>query len=90
MQDINWLQLLILFLERSHLNCLKALKRTEEIKIKQTEIHTILACHLFSPLMTDGDVILDRTCYKNQSRAECLVCKQEKGVKIGNTNYGKH
>lgn len=85
----------------NHLQCLQKLNplnadSDSETKVMETHIQSILACHLFSPLLSDGVVFVDRVCYRPcdgsnsgsdpTPKAECPCCEQP--LKTENTNFG--
>ncbi|XP_052098241.1 uncharacterized protein LOC127733026 [Mytilus californianus] len=76
-----------------HSKCLQEMTTKSE-KLKKEEIQAVLAVHLFTPLLFEGEVIADSLSYnsetsskKNQNpEPECPFCIQH--VKTGNTNFG--
>ena len=89
----------------SHVQCLRKLqcliddnKALDEESLKHTEsvIQAVLACHVFSPLLCEGRVIVDNRCYRSshgssdkypKPETECMFCK--KCINQANTNFGK-
>lgn len=78
--------------QTGHITCLKEMRRRSQCgngdtqKLSEAEIQAVLACHFFSPLLAEGEIILDRTCYKNKVKPKCPFC--DALCQIGNTNYG--
>lgn len=64
-------------------------------KMKKEDIQAVLAVHLFTPLLFEGEVIVDSLAYKSETSSmknenlepECPFCIES--VNTGNTNFGK-
>ena len=57
-------------------------------KLSESALQTILAVHLFGPLMHNSSVRLDATSYKGQADANCKYCHVK--VTTENTSFGKY
>ncbi|VDI38338.1 Hypothetical predicted protein [Mytilus galloprovincialis] len=76
-----------------HSDCLKEMTMKSE-KMKKEDIQAVLAVHLFTPLLFEGEVIADSLAYKSEtssmknenSEPECPFCIES--VNTGNTNFG--
>ncbi|XP_063431269.1 uncharacterized protein LOC134713919 [Mytilus trossulus] len=63
-------------------------------KLKKEDIQAVLAVHLFTPLLFEGEVIADSLAYKSEKSSmknvnlepECPYCVES--VNTGNTNFG--
>ncbi|CAG2186811.1 unnamed protein product [Mytilus edulis] len=77
-----------------HSECLKEMTMKSE-KMKKQDIQAVLAVHLFTPLLFEGEVIADSLTYKSETSSmknenlepECPFCIES--VNTGNTNFGK-
>ena len=70
----------LLFLDQ-HLKCVKQLKEKE---IKEGNIRTTLALHLFKPLSGDASIIIDQ---HTRCHSRCQFCSET--VQTGDTSIGK-
>lgn len=85
----------------NHHKCLKRLQSEDFSDNAETQIQAVLASHLFSPLLTEGEgeVIVDNSSYygyrgnsetsesESDLKPECPFCKHS--LKTENTNFGK-
>ena len=71
-----------------HISCLLLMSEDEE-KLSECELQSILAIHLFGPLMPDSEIRVDASRYKgNSGVTECKYCYAS--VKMDNTSFGKY
>ena len=83
--------MLLYFSADRHRNCLQALKnalKKPQQKITKCDVQSVVAVHLFAPLVANSSIKVDETSYKKSSvKPECPFCHAI--VPTGDTSIGK-
>ena len=64
-------------------------QKEKEVELKERDVQTILAAHLFEPLMSGSQIMVDKNSYMGTDDIICPGPGCSKKVRIENTSFGK-